>query len=211
MDTIRRAAKTNVRLPRPRNIPINLRLHRNIPKDANGAPIFLILPPKLQARYEAQMARLKRGWDASHDPLFVVEAHTLARLYRQPSPQWLDEAIWVVATNRRTPEQTKRAAERAVHSMRYQAVRDAYKRGEVSWEQAKERAAEILAGVPDVAGEPETMWDSYKLVKRDLREGCGDLYIRPKPQRRDGVLSYGPVPKPRRRKSRVRRATHSPP
>src|SRR5262245_28581972 len=91
---------------------INVRLHRNIPKDTNGAPIFLILPPKLRAHYESKMARYERGWNASRDPLFVTEAHTLTRLYRQPSPQWLDEAIWVLATSRRTAEHAKRAAER---------------------------------------------------------------------------------------------------
>jgi hypothetical protein len=199
-----RAAKNGIRLRRPKSLPINARLHRNIPKDANGDPIFLILPPELRPRYEARMAQFQRGWNASRDPAFVTEAHKWAHLHRQPSPQWLDEAVWILAANRRTAEHAKRADERAAHFMRYQAVRDVKGPG-VSWEQATERAAEILAGT-GAEGEPKTMWESYKLVKRDLREGRGDLYIRPKPQRRDGVLSYGPVPKPRQRKSRVRRA-----
>ena len=33
-----------------------------IPRDSNGDPIFLVLPPAIQARYDRRMKRCERAW-----------------------------------------------------------------------------------------------------------------------------------------------------
>jgi hypothetical protein len=52
--------------------------HRNIPKDAKGVPIFLILPTGIRTKYERQMAACERAWLATRDPL-VIDRRKLGR------------------------------------------------------------------------------------------------------------------------------------
>jgi hypothetical protein len=61
--------------------------------------------------------------------------------------------------------------------MRYEAVRDAKCDG-VSWPEACELVAKIWMV------EPETMWDVYKKVKKDLKQGRGGRYFTPKRRRK---------------------------
>ena len=79
--------------------------HENIPKDANGDPIFLILPPGIRAKYEERMSGLEQAWAATKDPAYFREANSLgAFLYRQPTPRWLYEAGDAIAAGRRTKQ-----------------------------------------------------------------------------------------------------------
>jgi hypothetical protein len=163
--------------------------HAHIPRDADGDPIFWILPPGVQASYDRKLAGCEAGWAATGDPLFVAEASTLARLHRQPAPAWLDDAVYRLAGNRRTKGHAKRAAEAAAHLMRYFAVRSARRAG-LSWERAWERATEILAGT-HAAGEPDTVRRSYIRVSRDTKAGRGVRYHAPKEQKSRGSLGRG--------------------
>ncbi len=76
--------------------------HRVIPGDADGNPIFLILPAGVQASYDRKMKACEDGWRATGDPWAVAEAHTLTLLHRQVPPAWLDDAVWALAIQRRT-------------------------------------------------------------------------------------------------------------
>ena len=171
--------------PKPsRNDP-----HQHIPKDANGVPIFLILSDGTRASYERRMAACEAAWLATGDPLVIDEAQTWTFTHRQPIPSWLHEAVGQLAHGRRTKTHAKRAIERAVKFMRYQAVRDAHwpdgrsRPKKLSWPKSYERASEVLKG-SSAAGEPSTMEDDYKEVIADLKNGRGGLYHVIKTRRR---------------------------
>ena len=148
--------------------------HQNIPRDDRGNPIFLILPTGVGASYERRMESCRSAWETTHDPAAVSEAATYVFLHRQPIPRWLHDAIVQLAADRRTKTHANRAIDRAKHSMRYQAVRDARKSG-LTWERSYERASEDLAGT-SAAAEPGTMKDSYGEVAGALKNGRGGLY-----------------------------------
>src|SRR5262249_635115 len=154
--------------------------HHGIPRDSSGLPIFFILPPGVQASYDQKMKQCERGWQATRDPLAVAEAVTWACLHRQPPPAWVHEANWVVATKRRGQAHAKRAHEAAVRLMRYQAVRDAHYKDGLFWNDAYERATEVLALHPWAAAKSGTMKAAYIQVKKDLKSGRGGLYFMPK-------------------------------
>jgi hypothetical protein len=153
--------------------------HHGIPRDAKGDPIFLILPPPMQTRYEEKLALCEAAWREG-EPLAAAEAATLSHLYRQPIPAWLERAIVELAMARRSGRQAKRHIESRIHLGRYEAVRD-FKAGALireadnkvrqlppqSWPEAYDMAAEMLAGTP-MAGDAETMKASYCRVRRDL-------------------------------------------
>jgi hypothetical protein len=163
---------------------------QEIPRDANGKPIFLILPPGVQASYDRKMKNCETGWTATGDPWAVAEAHTWAHLHRQPSSAWLDDAVWALACQRRTKRHAKRAREAQIRIARYDTVRaarlikDPKTKKKLSWTKACELAAENLADKPDLAADSEKMWKAYKQVKKHLKEGRGGLYFTPKEQRR---------------------------
>jgi hypothetical protein len=159
-----------------------------IPRDAAGDPVFLILRDGIRASYDRKLAACEAGWRATGDPAAVGEAVIYVHLHRQPLPRWLAEAVAMLADDRRGDAHAKRGLEAAADSLRYQAVRDAKAgrmagglkdKGKVSWETAYGRAAEVLA--PTFArGSADTMKRSYQKVKRDLRDGRGGLYFAPK-------------------------------
>ena len=169
--------------------PSRDRLHLNIPKDANGDPIFLILPDGIRASYEHRMALCVDAWQATGDPLVVSEAQTWTFTHRQPIPAWLHDAVAQLASSRRSKSHAKRALEAAVHSMRHQAVRDAKATG-VSSAKAYDRASEVLADM-FAAGEPATMKASYERVLSDLRKGRGGRYHTIKSRRRKPAAPAG--------------------
>jgi len=150
-----------------------------IPRDSNGDPIFLVLPPAIQARYDRRMKRCERAWQATRNPLAFAEATTWAYFYRQPHPAWLHEASWVLAIKRQGKTHATRALNAAVFLQRYQAVRDAHYKDGLSWEDAYDRAAERSASTSWKA-EARTMKAAYIRVKKDLKSGRGGLYFTPK-------------------------------
>jgi hypothetical protein len=158
-----------------------------IPRDAAGDPIFLILRDGVRASYDRKLAACEAGWRDTQDPLAVSEAMIYVHSHRQPPPRWLTEAVAMLADDHRGRAHAKRALEAMADSWRYQAVRDAkaerragnLQGRKVSWEQAYGRAADVLAGTP-ASGSADTMKRSYQKVVRDLRAGRGGRYFTPK-------------------------------
>lgn len=166
----------------PEDDPALIKLkHQHIPRDAQGDPVFLILPKGLRARYDEWMGNLEAFWKATEDPIAVSEAHTLTLIYRQVSPLWLDEAIYRLADQRRSKNHPKRVREAVIRSSRYMAVRDAKKRG-LTWPEAYEAAERSCASNSATAGTWETMRRAYMDVKADLKAGRGGLYFLPHEQ-----------------------------
>jgi hypothetical protein len=178
-------------------------LHRNIPRDAEGNPIFLILPPTLRARYEEGMAECEAAWRGG-EPLAVAEASTWAWLHRQPHPAWLEQATIDVIVGRRSKSQAKRYLENQIRMARYQKVR-ALKVGwagarcgtapdgrevrtlvkpaeSITWDEAYARASELLEGTM-AAGSAATMKADYSRVQRDLNAGRYYKYFELKDRR----------------------------
>jgi hypothetical protein len=98
--------------------------HHGIPRDADGAPIFLILPPGVLRSYQRKMRPCERGWRERQDPAAVAQAIVHVFLFRQVLPAWLADAVQVLAYSKRTDHDTQRARNAAVRLARFQAVRD---------------------------------------------------------------------------------------
>jgi hypothetical protein len=143
--------------------------HRGIPRDADGNPVYLILPPKGRVQYERDMELCRAGWEATRDPYIAAEALSWAHLHRQPIPAWLHEAMWVVAAGRRGKAHAQRAMVAFKHLQRYMAVRD-FKADGLTWEAAWARAADRCGC------EVEAAKQSYCRVKADLTRGRHGLY-----------------------------------
>jgi|KBSSwiStaDraftv2_1062776.scaffolds.fasta_scaffold1049917_1 hypothetical protein len=202
--------------------------YRYIPRRADGSPDYFILAPSrgafisrdgmftlwapsaTRAKYDRWMKRCEDGWRETEDPGFVTEAIVHVMSFRQTIPAWLDDAVYAVCKNRRTPEQEKRARERAAHLARHLAVGQAKINGS-SWNDAYDHAEQVLAKTP-AAADAETCRKSYALVNRDFKAGHRGLYTEPLPQwappgaqnssrpRRERSLvepPYGVVHKPR--------------
>lgn len=147
---------------------------QHIPLDGDGVPVFLILPPAVQATYDRWMKECEQGWLATDDPAFVIKALTHTYLYRQPPRFWVTEAACTLATRHRTKGYATRAFNAAIRLTRYEVVRDAQRAGR-SWDEAYEYAAEVLAPTR-AAGESRTMKGAYLQVVGDLKRGRGGLY-----------------------------------
>jgi hypothetical protein len=169
--------------------------HRGIPRDERGVPIFLILPPALRAKYEAQMEVCRKGWEAG-ETLAMAEATTLTFAHRQPIPAWLEAAIVKVAMARRPAAQARRHAELDKHFTRYRAVRSLKAAG-LTWDKAYARAAKRLANT-FAAGTDDTMAASYKEVLREIKAGRTGQYfmLRDRRYRRNGKPDPRPGWKP---------------
>ena len=115
-------------------------LHRDIPKDTNGDPIFFILPDDMRASYERKLRQCELGWQATDDPAFVIEAEILRHLHRQVSPLWLAEANIALNAKRRTKGHAKRAIENSIRWIRYDTLRTAKEHG-LHWLQHQAEAA----------------------------------------------------------------------
>lgn len=169
--------------------------HRGIPRDANGVPIFLNLPPAIRAKYSRKLGRCEAAWRATSDPAFLIEAMILTFLHRQPLELWLSEAVCDLLPKRRTKGHVTRAYNAAVRRMRHDAVIDARRRG-ATWENAYEGAAEALAGTR-AAGKADTMKAAYIEVKADIAAGRGALYRMPKMPNKKLGDAVGRKPSPR--------------
>jgi hypothetical protein len=141
----------------------------------------LHLPPSIRARYEERLALCQRAWETTGDPLAVAEAITWAHHYRQPTEEWLEAAAVQALIKVRSKAQAKRYRDGMIGLDRYTFIRDVVAGGfrqeipedggkvrvlsiPATWEQAIQAAAEHF-GVDE-----ETVWKSYKKVKRQFRE-----------------------------------------
>jgi hypothetical protein len=181
--------------------------HHGIPLAGDGNPIFFILPPGVQASYDRRMLRCKRGWKATGDPAFVIEALIHTYHFRQPPPLWVTEAACSLGVKRRTKTYITRAFNAAIRWMRYEVVRNA-KREVVrnakrtrTWEEAYARAAASLADTA-AKGKAATMEADYKQVVADFKAGRSGLYIPPRMPRRAVGDGLKQKPSPRRRSAR---------
>jgi hypothetical protein len=141
--------------------------HENIPKDENGDPIFLILPPAMRAKYEKRMAGLERAWNATKDPAYFREANAWAHIYRQPTPRWLYEAGDALAAGRRTKQHDERYLDAQRHRLRYETVRDFREAGWTE-DEALDKAVEELKGTIAFAAR-STIKGSYDRMKREFK------------------------------------------
>jgi hypothetical protein len=164
--------------------------HHGIPRDAEGAPVFLILPPTLQAQYEEQMRACEAAWRVG-EPLAVAEATTCTHNYRQPIPKWLERAVVELVMRGRSDQQAQRYDKAQIRLMRYMAVRDlkfdisqgkARRFTNISWEETYERAAESLVQT-SAAGSAATMKADYARVLCDLKAGHSGKYFNLKDRR----------------------------
>jgi hypothetical protein len=136
----------------------------DVPRDAKGDPLYLIFVGCELANFERKMKSLEAGWRETGDPLIVQEATTLIRIYRQTLPPWLDEAVFDLTNKIRTKAHAKRAYEAHVRFKRYRAVADGNKLDKLTWTEAYDQAARVLADTP-AAGDPDTMRKSYAVVE----------------------------------------------
>jgi hypothetical protein len=144
--------------------------HQFIPRDADGNPVFLILPATWKAKLDEDLDICRAAWVAS-EPLAVAEAVTGLRIHRQPPPTWVEEAVIQLATNRRDARQAERYREARRHYLRFQYVQSLRADG-LPLARAKKRAAELLEKI-GAAASASTVLASYKRVKRDFRAGRG--------------------------------------
>jgi len=77
---------------------------------------------------------------------------------------------------RRTKEEAQRYLFDMVHYCRWDAVTELRSRASVTWNAAFKRVSELFAGT-NMAGSADTIKKSYKIVERDMREGCGAKYF----------------------------------
>jgi hypothetical protein len=197
-------------------------LHRHIPRDADGDPIFLILPPGVRQSYERRMKRCERGWADRQDPAALAQAAIHAHHHRQPYPTWLVEALVVVAIGSRTSDDAKRERDAAVHLKRYLTIRDYLWRvidgrwvrrtandtpdGEKpTWERARKYASNRLVGMP-AAGGTDAMKKSYEWVRKHMKAGRSGVFFTPLPMSKKYMEHLEEVQK-RSRKSRKQAAS----
>jgi len=132
-----------------------------------------------QRHFAREIQACRRAFLAGVTPA-IAEAADVCRLYDQPPPEWLCQAIGDLVQQRRTPAEAKRSLEDEVHYARWDMVRECRERGLEqkksgddsvgTWERAYEKAADLLAKTA-AAGTPERMAKSYMKVERDFREG----------------------------------------
>jgi hypothetical protein len=158
----------------------------DVPRDAKGYPLYLILVGHELANFERKMKSLEAGWRETGDPLIVQEATTLIRIYRQTLPPWLDEAVFDLTNKIRTKAHAKRAYEAHVRFRRYRAVADGNKLDKLTWTEAYDQAARALADTR-AAGDPDTMRKSYAVVRAHLNAGCGGKYVATHRQKRKAL------------------------
>jgi hypothetical protein len=141
--------------------------HENIPKDANGNPVFLILPPHDRARYEEWMAEYEQAWRTTKDPIYFRAASTVNFIHRQPQPRWLYEAGDEIAAGRRTKRHEQRYLDALRHCLRYETVSHLRAEG-LTLEEALTKAGEKLERM-GLAASRYTIEDSYDRMVREIR------------------------------------------
>lgn len=148
-------------------------------RDNDGKPVFVILSEGVQQNYDRNLERCERGWKATADPAFLIDALMWTSTHLQPLQPWLTRALMVVCANVRTKQQTASTYNAAIRYMRYRAVREAKRTGK-TWDEAYNQD-EWLAGTPAGGG---SMKDAYGRVAGDFRNGLRRLYQFPRLPRR---------------------------
>jgi hypothetical protein len=119
-------------------------------------------------RRTAEEAAIENAWLVSGDLNVIIIRLALCRARNEPPPEWVLKALRELACISRPTAEIERYQRDAIRLVRYVAVRDAHDREGLSWEKAKERAAEKLRGAP-AAAEADMMWLDYRAVRKTLR------------------------------------------
>ncbi len=143
-------------------------------------------------RYEERMAACEAAWREG-EVLAIAEAATWTK-HQYQLPPWFEQAIIELAIAKRSDKQAQRHAESGIHLMRYMTVRD-LKIGtpsssgryippavHITWDNAYDQAAKMLAGTP-AAGAAPTMKKSYAKVRRELDAGHAGRFFTLKDRR----------------------------
>jgi hypothetical protein len=152
--------------------------HDHIPKNAEGTPVFFILPDGIKARYERWLGSSKRTWLATGDPGALRKAVFDVKLHRQTMPDWLFDAIVTILTDMRSADDVKRAQSAFLHSQRYQAVRDAvaFDAAAGSTLSIDEASARVAKAFKRELGKAAAVKRSYFKVKKALQQGRGAAF-----------------------------------
>jgi hypothetical protein len=110
-------------------------------------------------------AEIESAWRKSGDLRVIADRLAACRLRNEPPPEWVHRAVLDLANSK---VDTKPYAKQARSLVRYLAVREAHDRKGLSWDEAKEDAAETLRGQRADAS-PDRMWAEYKKVRKALR------------------------------------------
>lgn len=123
---------------------------------------------KIRATYAEKLEQCRRVWEATQDPAALDEAIKWTFHFRQPLEPWIEEAMSQVLMQVRSSKVAKRHRENFTHLQRYTCVRDLHARG-LTWDEAKEAAVNVLAEQGHYI-DTDTVWRSYKRVRKDMRE-----------------------------------------
>jgi len=129
-----------------------------------------VLPPKVKADYDRQIAACETAWRATDESVAVAEAITLSYLFRQVVPAWVETAAVSVIIDQRTAEQARRHRESMRHMFRYMYVHS-FRQSGVPLREAAERAKEVLNGTGIANVTVDEIIESYKKVRRDIEAG----------------------------------------
>jgi hypothetical protein len=134
------------------------------------------------------VAACEKAWRAGVK-LAVADAVDICRLYRQPPPEWLGEAVAAITKNEMSPLEWKRRHEDMKHLARWDLVTELRTRRYelleyskrlkmppdhrgMTWENCYATVSEELEGT-EAAGSADTIKASYQLVQREIKAGRG--------------------------------------
>ena len=137
-------------------------------------------PDQWRARRCAEMLALCQKAYRSGVLLAAAEAVEVCRMWRQPPPDWLVDAVAVAISKRMTKIEKKRRRQDMIHYTRWSEVQDLRERRHdflrygddsgMTWEKCYAAISKRLENT-DAAGSEDTIKASYELVQRDQRAG----------------------------------------
>jgi hypothetical protein len=124
--------------------------------------------PAVPTVSETEEAAFENAWKVSGNLHVIADRLALGLLRGEVSPvlAWVHKVLLDLAT---ASVDIKPYAKQARSLVRYVAVREAHDREGYSWDEAPDRAAELLRGQPAEAGR-DWMWEEYCKVRKALRD-----------------------------------------
>ena len=124
--------------------------------------------PAVPTELDDDEAAMEHAWRVSGDLHIIANRLGLGLLRGEipPALTWMHKALLDLANARMD---TRLYAKEARSLVRYVAVREAHDSEGLSWEDAKDRAVEMLQGQPAAANR-DWMWAEYCKVRKALRD-----------------------------------------
>jgi hypothetical protein len=122
--------------------------------------------PGVPTESEIGEAAMEHAWKVSGDLHVIANTIGFCLLRDEPPPAWVHKALLDLAN---ASIDTKPYAKQARSLVRYVAVREAHDQEGLSWEDAKDRAVEMLRSQPAAANR-DWMWKEYMKVRKALRD-----------------------------------------